>query len=327
MKPSIYVTRAIPEETIAALRARGDVEVNPDDRALSPAELMAKVRGRAAIVTLLTDTIDGAVLDAAGPQCRIVANYAVGTNNFDLAAATARGVVLTNTPGVLDNATATHTMALLLAAARRIPESDRFVRAGKWLGWAPMFFIGQDVDGKVLGIAGAGRIGQNVARKARGFDMRILYADAVRNEAFERETGARMVDKATLLAESDFLTLHVPLTAETRHYIDADALRAMKPSAVLINASRGPVVDEPALVEALRAGTIAAAALDVYENEPELAPGLAELDNAVLVPHIASATKQTRLDMGAIVVRNVIKVLDGEAPDCCVNPEVLKRGA
>jgi lactate dehydrogenase-like 2-hydroxyacid dehydrogenase len=327
MKPSIYVTRAIPEETIAALRARCDVEVNPDDRALSRAELMEKVRGRAAIVTLLTDTIDGAVLDAAGPQCRIVANYAVGYNNFDLAAATARGVVLTNTPGVLDNATATHTMALLLAAARRIPESDRFVRAGKWRGWAPMFFIGQDVDGKVLGIAGAGRIGQNVARKARAFDMRILYTDAVRNETFERETGARMVDKATLLAESDFLTLHVPLTAETRHYIDADALRAMKPSAVLINASRGPVVDEAALVEALRAGTIAAAGLDVYENEPELAPGLAELDNAVVVPHIASATPQTRLDMGAIVVRNVIKVLNGEAPDCCINPDVLKRGA
>ncbi len=327
MKQGIYITRAIPEETIATLGSRFDVEVNPDDRALSRAELMEKVRGRAAIVTLLTDTIDGAVLDAAGPQCRIVANYAVGTNNFDLAAATARGVVLTNTPGVLDNATATHTMALLLAAARRIPESDRFVRAGKWRGWAPMFFIGQDVDGKVLGIAGAGRIGQNVARKARAFDMRILYADAVRNEAFERETGARMVDKATLLAESDFLTLHVPLTAETRHYIDADALRAMKPSAVLINASRGPVVDERALVEALRAGTIAAAGLDVYENEPELAPGLAELDNAVVVPHIASATRQTRLDMGAIVARNVIKVLDGEAPDCCVNPDVLKRGA
>ena len=327
MKPSIYITRALPEETIAALRARFDVEVNPDDRALSRAELMEKVRGRAGIVTLLTDILDAAVLDAAGPQCRVVANYAVGFNNFDIAAATARGVVLVNTPGVLDNATATHTMALLLATARRIPESDRYVRAGKWRGWAPMVFIGQDVDGQVLGIAGAGRIGQNVARKARGFDMRILYTDAVRNEAFERETGARRVDKATLLAESDFLTLHVPLTAETRHYIDADALRHMKPSAVLINASRGPVVDEAALVAALRAGTIAAAGLDVYENEPELAPGLAELDNVVVVPHIASATRQTRLAMGEIVVRNVTKVLSDEAPDCCVNPDVLKLGA
>lgn len=323
MKPSIYVTRAIPEETIARLRTQFDVEVNPDDRALSRAELLDKVRGRAAIVALLTDAIDGEVLDAAGPQCRIVANYAVGTNNLDIAAATARGVVLTNTPGVLDNATATHTLALLLAAARRIPELDRYVRAGKWRGWAPMFFIGHDVDGKVLGIAGLGQIGCNVARKARAFDMRIIYTDAVRNEAFEQETGACFVDKPALLAQSDFLTLHVPLTPETRHYIGAEELRRMKPTAVLINASRGPVVDEPALVAALQAGTIAAAALDVYENEPELAPGLAELENAVIVPHIASATRQTRLDMGDIVARNIIQVLSGGKPDCCVNPQVL----
>ncbi len=324
MKPSVYVTRAIPEETLAALRAHFDVEVNPDDRALSAGELRRAVRGRAAIVSLLTDRIDAELLDAAGPGCRIVANYAVGFNNFDLAAATARGVVLTNTPGVLDDATATHTMALLLATARRLAEADRFVRAGKWHGWAPLFFLGQDVDGKVLGIAGAGRIGRNVARKARAFDMQILYADAVRNEAFERDVGARMVDKETLLRQSDFLSLHLPLTGETRHYIDAAALSRMQPSAVLINASRGPVVDERALVAALRAGTIAGAGLDVYENEPELAAGLAECENVVLAPHIASATRRTRLDMGAIVARNVIKVLGGEAPDCCVNPDVLR---
>ncbi|MDR3538435.1 MAG: D-glycerate dehydrogenase [Acetobacteraceae bacterium] len=245
MKPSVYVTRAVPEETLAALRAQFDVEVNPDDRVLSRAELMEKVKGRAAVVSLLTDTIDGAVLDAAGPQCRIVANYAVGYNNFDVAAATARGVVLTNTPGVLDNATATHTIALMLAAARRIPEADRYVRSGAWHGWAPLQFIGQDVDGKVLGVAGLGRIGRNVARKARAFDMQIIYTDAVRNEAFEAETGARFVDKATLLAESDFLTLHTPLMPETHHYIGAAELRAMKPNAVLVNASRGPVVMRP----------------------------------------------------------------------------------
>ncbi len=325
MKPSVYVTRAVPEETLATLRAQFDVEVNPDDRVLSRAELLEKVKGRAAIVSLLTDTIDGAVLDAAGPQCRIVANYAVGYNNFDVAAATTRGVILTNTPGVLDNATATHTIALMLAAARRIPEADRYVRSGAWHGWAPLQFIGQDVDGKVLGVAGLGRIGRNVARKARAFDMQIIYTDAARNEAFEAETGARFVDKATLLAESDFLTLHTPLLPETHHYIGAKELRAMKPNAVLVNASRGPVVDEAALVEALRNKTIAAAGLDVYENEPELAPGLATLENAVVVPHIASATRQTRLAMGEIAARNVIKVLHGEAPDSCVNPEVLKN--
>lgn len=323
MKPSVYVTRAIPEATIAALREHFDVAVNPDDRALSPDELVQHVRGRDAIVSLLTDRIDGAVLDAAGPQCRVVANYAVGTNNFDVAAATSRGVVLTNTPGVLDEATATHTIALMLATARRIPEGDRYARAGHWTGWAPMLFIGLDVDRQVLGIAGLGRIGRNVARKARAFDMTILYADMLRDEAFERETGARQVDKATLLAQSDFLTLHVPLTPETRHYIGASELRAMKPSAVLINASRGPVIDETALVTALRDGVIWGAGLDVFENEPALAPGLAELDNVVIAPHVASATMQTRLAMGEIVSRNIIAVLTGGMPDCCINPEVL----
>ena len=322
-KPSVYVTRLIPQANIDALRAEFDVEVNPDDRALTPAELKEKVRGRAAVISLLTDTIDAEVLDAAGPQLKIVANYAVGFNNFDLKAATRRKIILTNTPGVLDDATATHTFTLLLATARRIAEADKYVRDGKWRGWAPMFFIGLDVDRKTLGIAGLGRIGKNVARKARGFDMKILYSDMQRDAGFEAETGAVFVDKPTLLKESDFLTLHVPLTPDTKHYIGAAELRQMKPTAVLINAARGPVVDEKALVQALSEKWIFGAGLDVFEDEPALAPGLTELDNVVIVPHIASATTDTRLAMGEIAVGNVKKVLNGQPPDTCVNPEVL----
>ncbi|MEA3112973.1 MAG: glyoxylate reductase [Caballeronia sp.] len=323
-KSSVYVTRMIPQQTIDTLREHHDVEVNPHDRALSKEELLQAVRGRDAVISLLTDTIGGEVLDAAGPQCRIVANYAVGFNNFDLDAATARGVIMTNTPGVLDDATATHAWALLLATARRIPESERYVRAGKWHGWAPMAFIGQDVDNKTLGIAGLGRIGSKFARKAAAFDMNIIYTDARPNTEFERQYNARFVDKATLLREADYLSLHLPLLADTHHYIGAAELAAMKPTAVLINAARGPLVDEKALVAALRERVIWGAGLDVFEDEPRLAPGLAELDNVVIVPHIASATTQTRLAMGKIATDNVIRVLKGEAPLNCINPQVLK---
>jgi glyoxylate reductase len=325
MRQKIYVTRAIPPATIEALEAKHDVTVNGEDRALSPDELRRNVEGCAAIVSLLTDRIDGPLLDAAGPNCRIVANYAVGTNNFDVPSATDRGVALTNTPGVLDDATATHTIALMLAMARRIPEAERFLREGRWDGWKPMFFIGADVDHKVLGIAGAGRIGRNVARKARGFDMEIIYSDVAPNSAIEEETGARFVSKDELLARSDFLTLHIPLLAETRHYIGAEELARMKPTAILINASRGPVVDEKALVDALRERRIWGAALDVFEDEPKLAPGLIDLPNVVIVPHIASATEETRLRMGEIVSRNVLAVLSGRQPDCCINAEALAR--
>ena len=258
------------------------------------------------------------------PQCRIVANYAVGYNNFDLAAATKRNVILTNTPGVLDEATATLTFTLLLSAARRIAEADKFVRTGTWRGWAPMFFVGLDVDRKTLGIAGLGRIGKSVARKAAAFNMGVIYADVRRDPDFEKETGARFVTKEALLKEADFLTLHVPLTPETRHYIGENELRMMKSTAVLINASRGPVVDEKALVAALREKRIWAAGLDVFENEPALEPGLAELDNVVVVPHIASATPGTRIAMGKIAAGNIIKVLSGDAPDTCINPDALE---
>jgi lactate dehydrogenase-like 2-hydroxyacid dehydrogenase len=315
----------LPAENIDALRAHFDVEVNPDDRVLTKDELKTKIKGRDAVISLLTDSIDGEVLDAAGPQLRIVANYAVGFNNFDLAAATRRGVILTNTPGVLDDATATLTISLLLATARRIVEADKFVRDGQWQGWGPLLFIGLDVDGKTLGIAGLGRIGRNVAQKARAFDMQIIYSDVQRDLDFEKSVGARFVDKETLLKESDFLSLHVPLLPETRHYIGEKELKAMKKTAVLINASRGPVVDERALVKALKDKEIWGAGLDVFENEPLLEAGLADLDNIVIVPHVASATIETRLNMGRIAVGNVIKVLGGLPPDNCVNPNVLSR--
>jgi lactate dehydrogenase-like 2-hydroxyacid dehydrogenase len=322
----VYVTRMVPAENLERLRRHFDVEINMEDRPLTRAELIDKVQGRDALIAFLTDRIDGEVLDAAGPRLKVVANFAVGFNNLDLAAATERGVVLTNTPGVLDDATATLTLALLLAVARRVVEADRYVRAGRWTSaWSPSFFVGQDVAGRTLGIAGAGRIGQNVARKARAFDMDILYTKRRRDEAFERETGAVFVDKPALLARSDFVSLHVPLLPETHHYIGAAELAAMKPSAILVNASRGPVVDERALVEALREGRIWGAGLDVFEDEPALAPGLAELDNVVIVPHIASATPETRRAMGDAAIDNVLKVLAGEPPASCVNPEVLRR--
>lgn len=320
----VYITRMIPEENIEYLKQYFTVEVNAEDRALTREELLAKVKGCDGVITLLTDKIDGEVMDAAGPQCKIFANYAVGFNNFDLEAATKRGVILTNTPGVLDDATATHAWALLLATARRIPEGDKFVRDGKWQGWAPMFFIGLDIDHKTLGIAGLGRIGSNFAKKARGFDMNIIYTDVHRSNDFEQQFGARYVDKETLLKESDFLSLHVPLLPETFHYIGENELKLMKKTAVLINASRGPVVDEKALVKALRDKQIWGAGLDVFENEPALEPGLTELDNVVIVPHTASATYETRLNMGRIAATNIVKVLNGEPPETCINPEVLR---
>jgi len=323
-RPNVYITRSIPEQTIVELKKTCDVEVNPHDRALTREELINAVKDRDAVVTLLTDNVDADVLDAAGPQCKIVANYAVGFNNFDTKAATQRGIIMTNTPGVLDKATATHAWALLLAAAKRISESERFVRDGKWKGWSPMTFIGQDVDGKTLGIAGLGRIGSMFARKAAAFDMKIIYTNEQRNEEFEKQYGATFVDKDALLKESDFLSIHLPLTPETKYYIGAAELAKMKPSAILINAARGPLVNEKELVEALRNKVIWGAGLDVFEDEPKLADGLDKLDNVVIVPHIASATLETRLAMGKIVTDNILAVLNGEQPITCINPEVLK---
>ncbi len=315
MSWNIYVTRPIPRPGIDILEDAGArVSVNPDDRALTREELLEAVRGRDGVLCLLTDRIDDAVFEAAGPQCRVFANYAVGYNNIDLDAARARGVRITNTPGVLTDATADMAWALLFSTARRVVESDRFIRSGAWKSWGPMQFLSADITGRTLGIVGAGRIGTNMALKSAGFGMRVLYTGRRPNEALEAAVGATRVELDALLAESDFVSLHVPLNDATHHLIDADAIARMKPGAILINTSRGPVVDEAALCAALEAGTIAGAGLDVYEREPALTPGLAALDNVVLTPHTSSATLTTRTRMATMAASNLVAVLKGDEP-------------
>jgi len=322
---NVYVTRMLPEPAINLLKEHCDVEINPYDRVVTRVELLEKVKGRDAVIPLLTEAINSEVFDAAGPQCKIFANYAVGYNNIDMDEATRRGIMISNTPDVLTDATADLAWALLFGVARRLVESDRFIRAGNYKGWAPMLLLGVDITGKTLGVIGTGRIGANFAKKAKGFDMKILYNDINRNEKFEAETGATFVDKETLLKESDFVSIHVPLLPSTKHLISTNELKMMKKTAILINAARGPIVDEKALVEALKNGEIWGAGLDVFENEPELETGLAELDNVVIVPHIASATIETRTNMGLIAVKNVIAAMNGETPPSLVNKEVLDK--
>ncbi len=319
----IFVTQPIPSAGLEVLRrAYPNFQMNPEERVLSRSELLAKVQGCDALLTLLTDKIDAEVLDAAGPQLKVVANMAVGFDNIDLAAATARGVMATNTPGVLTDATADHAWALLFAVARRIPESEKFLRAGKFKSWGPLLFLGGDVTGRTLGIIGAGRIGHAVAMKSRGFNMRVLYADEVPNPKLEQEIGARKVRVEELLRESDFVSVHVPLLPSTKHLINAMSLRLMKKTAYLINTSRGPVIDEAALAEALKNGVIAGAGLDVFENEPLVHPELLKLDNVVLTPHTASATIETRSKMATMAAENLIAGLAGQKPPNLVNQEV-----
>lgn len=324
---NIYVTREIPEGGLKMLREKfGNFEMNQEDRVLTREEMLERVRGRDGVLCLLTDKIDAAVFDTAGPQCKIFSNYAVGFNNIDVAEASRRGIMVTNTPGVLTEATADLAIALLFAAARRIVEGDAFTRAGKFRGWGPLLMIGQDVTGKTLGIVGAGRIGSNVARKmAKGFGMKILYADKFGNPELEKETGAQKVDLQTLLRESDFVSVHVNLTAETTHMFGEKEFSLMKPSCVFINTARGPVVDEKALVKALQEKKIFAAGLDVFENEPALAPGLLELPNVVIPPHVASATFGTRTRMAEMAAKNLIDALEGRMPEFCVNKDQLKK--
>jgi len=323
VRPKVLITRKIFDEAIAIVRQHFEVEDNPNDVPLSPEELIKRLQGKAGAIILLTDRIDEGLLS----QCRhlkIVSNVAVGYNNIDVEACTRHGVMVTNTPGVLDDTTADLTWALLLATARRVVEADQYLRSFKWTGWKLMEFLGYDVHHKVLGICGLGRIGQRVARRARGFDMQVLYTDVVRASPLtEKELGARFVDKKTLLAESDFVTLHVSLGPQTTHYISTAELALMKPTAILINASRGPVVDEKALVQALRDGKIAGAGLDVYEREPEVEPALLKMKNVVLVPHIASASRETRLRMATMAAENLVAGLTGKRPPNLVNEEVL----
>ncbi len=313
--PRVLITRRLPPPAAERLRAAGlTVELVDQDDPPSRAVLLERVRGCAALITMLSEPVDADLLEAAGPDLRVVANYAVGYNNIDLDACRARGVRVTNTPGVLTEATADLTWALLLAAARRVVEGDRLVRSGTWSGWQPRQLLGLELHGAVLGLLGAGRIGAAVARRAVGFGMRIVYADPRPCAELDGPLGAQRVPLAELLPQVDVLSLHVPLTPETRHLLDARALAQLKPTAILVNTSRGPVVDERALVAALRAGRLAAAGLDVYEDEPRLAPGLAELPNVVLLPHLGSATVLTRQRMSAMVADNVLAVLAGREP-------------
>jgi glyoxylate reductase len=311
----IVVTRRIPDPAIELLEGAGDVWVSPHDRPLSADELHSAVAGADAAVTLLHDRVDDAFLDAAGPALRIVANVAVGYDNVDVEACTRRGVVVSNTPGVLTEATADIAFALILMSTRRLGEGERLIRARTPWSWNMFFMLGTGLQGKTLGIVGLGKIGQATARRARAFGMEIVYAGRRRAaEDVEAELSARFLPLDELLTTADVVTLHCPLSAETRHLIDAAALARMQPSTHLVNTTRGPVVDEAALAEALRAGAIAGAGLDVFEREPEVHPDLLELENVVLIPHLGSATIETRTAMGVLAAENVVAVLGGSAP-------------
>ena len=315
MAARIVVTRRIPDPAIDLLRGAGDVWVSPVDRPLSTEELHKAVSDADAVVTLLHDRVDDAFLDAAGPRLQIVANVAVGYDNVDVPACAERGVVVSNTPGVLTEATADIAFALILMATRRLGEGERLIRSGTPWSWSMFFMLGTGLQGKTLGIIGLGKIGRATARRAGAFGMDVVYAGRRRAPAeIEAEVGARLLPLEELLATADVVSLHCPLSAETRHLIDAEALGRMKPSAFIVNTTRGPVVDEAALAEAVRAGTIAGAGLDVFEREPEVHPALLELENVVLIPHLGSATVETRTAMGVLAAENVVAVLGGGAP-------------
>ncbi len=315
----VFITRRIPEVGIELLKQKKyNVKVSPHDRVLSRDEIIKMGKGSDAILSLLTDMIDGGIMDGLGKQLKIIANYAVGYNNIDVKAAKERGIVVTNTPGVLTEAVAEHTIALIFSLAERIVESDEFVRQGKFRGWEPMLFLGTSIVGKTLGILGLGRIGMEVAKRMHdGFDVKIIYYDVKRDKKMEKEWGLKYVNFSTLLKKSDFLSVHVPLLPQTRHMIGTKELKIMKRTAFLINTSRGPVVDEKALVIALKKDIIRGAALDVFEWEPKLAPGLAKLPDTVLTPHIASATEETRNKMAEMAAKNIIVVFSGGKP---INP-------
>ena len=320
----VYVTRMIPEEGIELLKKYCEVEINPEDRPLKREELLDVIKDKDAVVTQLNEKVDAEFFDSA-KNLKIVANYAVGFDNIGLKEATKRKIYVTNTPDVLTNATAELAWALLFAAARRVIEADKFTREGKFTGWAPNLFLGKAVTGKTLGVIGAGRIGQAFAKMSKGFDMKILYTANTPKEEFEKETGAKYVDLETLLKESDFVSLHVPLTPHTRHLIGEKELKLMKKTAILINTARGPVVDEKALVNALKNKDIYAAGLDVYEKEPEITEELKALDNVVILPHIGSATDEARRDMAVLVAQNIIDVIEGRTPRTLVNKDILEK--
>jgi glyoxylate reductase len=326
-RPKVFVSRVIPEDGLRPIREATDARIWEDDLPPPRDTLLQAVAGCDGVVTLLSDRVDDGFLDAAGPQLKVVSNYAVGFDNVDVPACTARGVAVGNTPGVLTETTADLAFALLMAAARRLPEGDRYVRAGKWKTWGPMLLLGPDVNGATIGIVGFGRIGQAVAKRARGFGMTILYQDVHRADpAVEAEFGATSLPLEELLPRADFVTLHVNLTPQTKGLIDAEKLSWMKPTAVLVNTSRGPVIDHAALAEALTSGRIFAAALDVTDPEPIPADDpLVGLENCLIVPHIASASRATRSKMAEMAAANLLAGVRGERIPTPVNPEVYDR--
>jgi glyoxylate reductase len=323
-RPKVLVTRPIKEAPTERLRERCDVTIDENDFGIPRDDLLKRVAGYDALVTMLTERVDAELLAAAGPQLKIVANHAVGFDNVSLEDCTAAGVMASNTPDVLTETTADTAFALLMAAARRVGEGERFLRARTPWIWGPLMMLGQDVHHKTIGIVGFGRIGQAVARRAKGFGMDVIYSDAFQlPPEVESETGARRVELDELLEQADFVSIHTNLTPETRHLFGAEQFKRMKDTAVLVNTSRGPVVDEAALGDALAAGEIFAAGLDVFEREPEVGEQLLGLENVVVIPHLGSATVDTRDAMGHLAVDNVFAALDGERPPTLLNPDVL----
>jgi len=325
MKPRVYVTRLLPKEAMDRINAYCDAKTWEGELPPPREVLMENVVEVEGLLSLLTDKVDAELMDRS-PKLKVISNYAVGYDNIDVAAATKRGIVVGNTPGVLTDTTADLAFALIMAAARRVVEGDKMVRAGKWKTWGPMILLGPDVHGSTLGIIGMGRIGAAVARRAKGFGMKLLYYDIVRNSKAEEELGVEYVELARLLADSDFITIHTNLTKETHHLIGAKQFEMMKRTCILVNSARGPIVDNMALYDALRNKRIAYAALDVTEPEPIPSDHpLLTLDNVIVVPHIASASFASRTKMGLMAADNLIAGLKGEMPPNPVNPEVFKK--
>lgn len=319
---NVLVTGRLPDDIAARIEAGHRVHMHLQDRPMPREAILNGIGDKHGLLSMITDTVDQELLDRA-PNLKIIANFGVGYNNIDVAAATRRGILVTNTPDVLTDATADLTMALLMAVARRVVEGDRHTRAGRFRFWAPFYFLGHEITGKTLGLIGMGRIGTAVARRAAGFNMRVVYHNRNRLAPENEDAlGVRYVELKALLQESDFVSLHTPLTSQTRHLIGSHELDLMKASAFLINTARGPVVDEQALLEALQQGRIAGAGLDVYEHEPALTPGLDQLNNVVLLPHMGSATVETRYRMAQTAAVNLLDGLDGRIPANCVNPNV-----
>lgn len=320
----IFVTRKIPEPGLNLLKKEHEIEVFPHDRIPTKEEIIKGLKGKDGLLCLLSDTIDKEIINSE-PNLKMIANYAVGYNNIDMEAATKRDIPVSNTPGILTDTTAEMAWALIFSVARRIVEADSYSRAGKFKGWGPMLMLGQDVTNKTLGIVGAGRIGTAFALKSKGFSMKVLYVDGKTNSILEKELGAKKVELQDLLKQSDFISLHVPLLPDTHHLIGEKELCMMKNTAILINTSRGPVIDEKTLVKALKEKWIFGAGLDVYEHEPEINEELKKLKNVVLQPHSASATFETRSKMAVMAAENMLVGLKEEIPPNCVNTDIFKK--